>query len=67
MARGAEEGGDYFKYFRQRGTVIRGTAVIRGNTVSHYPLPTGLFSDNLQKWLGALPDCLQCSLQVMKG
>ena len=27
------EGGDYFKDFRQRGAVIRGTAIIRGNTV----------------------------------
>ena len=26
--------GDYFKYFRQRGAIIRGTAIIRGNTVS---------------------------------
>jgi len=51
MARGAEEGrllegGDYFKYFRQR------RAIIRGNTVSYYPLPSGLFRDNLQHWLG---------------
>ena len=66
MARGAEEGrlfegGDYFEYFRQRGTVIR------WNTVSYYPLPSGLFSDDLQQLLGALPDCLRCSLQVMRG
>ena len=25
------EGGDYFKYFRLRGVIIRGTAIIRGN------------------------------------
>ena len=30
-------------------------------------LPSGLFRDNLQHWLGDfLPDCLRCSLQVMK-
>ena len=27
------EGGDYFEYFHQRGTINRGTAIIRGNTV----------------------------------
>ena len=25
--------GDYFKYFRQKRTINRGTAIIRGNTV----------------------------------
>ena len=29
------EGGDYFKYYHQRGAIIRGTAIIRGNTVIH--------------------------------
>ena len=36
MARGEGqlfEGGDYFKYFGQRGAINRGTAIIRGNTV----------------------------------
>ena len=38
MARGAGEGqsfegGEYFKYFRQREAINRGTAIIRGNTV----------------------------------
>ena len=28
------EGGDYFKYFGQRGAFNRGTAIIRGNTVT---------------------------------
>ena len=28
-------GGHYFKYFHQRGAIIRGTAIIRGNTVIH--------------------------------
>ena len=28
------EGGDYFKYFGERGAINRGTAIIRGNTVS---------------------------------
>ena len=28
MARGDGEGGDYFKYFRQRGAINRGTAII---------------------------------------
>ena len=27
------EEGDYFQYFGQRGAIIRGTAIIRGNTV----------------------------------
>ena len=27
------EGGDYLKYFGQRGAINRGTAIIRGNTV----------------------------------
>ena len=27
------EGGDYFKYFHQRGAIIRGKAIIQGNTV----------------------------------
>ena len=39
MARGGGrlfEGGDYFKYFGQRGAIIRGTAIIRGNTVSSF-------------------------------
>ena len=27
------EGGDYFKYFHQRGAIIRGKAFIQGNTV----------------------------------
>ena len=44
--------GDYFKYFRQRGAIIQGTAIIQGNTVSYYPLLSGLFRDNLQHWLG---------------
>ena len=57
MGWGAEEGrlfegDDYFKYFRQRGAIIRGTAIIRGNTVSYYSLPSRLFRDNLQQWLG---------------
>ena len=35
MARGVEEwrlfkGGDYFKYFRQRGAIIRGRRLIKG-------------------------------------
>ena len=34
------------------GAIIRGTAIIQGNTVSYYPLPLGLFRDNLQHWLG---------------
>ena len=72
MARGAGEGrlfegGDYFKYFRQRGTIIRGTAIIRGNTVSYYLLPSGLFRDNFNTGWGTLPDYLRCSLQVMRG
>ena len=29
-------GGDYFEYFHQRGAIIRGTAIIRGNTVGHH-------------------------------
>ena len=29
------EGDDYFKYFHQRGAIIHGTAIIRGNTVIH--------------------------------
>ena len=29
------KGGDYFEYFHQRGAIIRGTAIIRGNTVGH--------------------------------
>ena len=38
MARGAGEGrlfegGDYFKYFRQREAINRGTAIIRVNTL----------------------------------
>ena len=28
------EGGDYFKYYHQRGAINRGTAIILGNTVS---------------------------------
>ena len=27
------QGGDYFKYFHQRGAIIRGTAILQGNTV----------------------------------
>ena len=27
------EGGDYFKYLHQRGTIIREQAIIQGNTV----------------------------------
>ena len=27
------EGGDYLKYFHQRGAINRGTTIIRGNTV----------------------------------
>ena len=27
------EGGDYFKYFHQRGAIIRGKAIIQGNMV----------------------------------
>ena len=27
-------GGDYFKHFRQRGAIIRGTTIIRGSTVT---------------------------------
>ena len=30
------KGGDYFEYFHQRGAIIRGTAIIRGNTVGHH-------------------------------
>ena len=30
---GLFEEGDYFKYFGQRGTTNRGTAIIRGNKV----------------------------------
>ena len=30
------KGGDYFEYFHQRGTITRGTAIIRGNTVGHH-------------------------------
>ena len=36
MARGGGrlfEGGDYFKYFGQRGAINRGTAITRQNTV----------------------------------
>ena len=43
MARGVGGGGvgDYFEYFQQRGTINRGTAIIRGNTVrAVYPLPS---------------------------
>ena len=41
MARGVGggrlfKGGDYFEYFHQRGAIIRGTAIIRGNTVGHH-------------------------------
>ena len=39
MARGGGrlfEVGDYFKYFGQWGAIIRGTAIIRGNTVSSF-------------------------------
>ena len=42
MARGAGEG----RLFEGRHDYIR------GNTVSYYPLPSGLFRDNLQHWLG---------------
>ena len=35
MAREAK-GGDYFKYFRQTGVIIRGMAIIRRNTVYCY-------------------------------
>ena len=34
------------------GAIIRGTAIIRGNTVSCYLLPSKLFRDNLPHWLG---------------
>ena len=27
------EGSDYFKYFHQKGAIIRRTAIIRGNTL----------------------------------
>ena len=30
---GLFEGGDYLKYFHQRGAIIQGTAIIRGNTL----------------------------------
>ena len=30
------KGGDYFEYFHQREAIIRGTAIIRGNTVGHH-------------------------------
>ena len=33
MARGAK-GGDYFKYFRQRGAIIRGNIVTRNSSLS---------------------------------
>ena len=62
MARGAGEGrlfegGDCYKYFRQRGggegrVIIRGTAIIRIKTVSCYLLPSKFFRDNLPHWLG---------------
>ena len=57
MARGAGEGrlfegGDCFKYLRQRGGGEGGGGIIRGNTVSCYLLPSKLFRDNLPHWLG---------------
>ena len=35
--------------------------------MSYYPLPSGLFRDNLlHTGRATLPDCLRCSLQIMK-
>lgn len=33
VATDGKNGGHYFKYFRLRGAIIQGTAIIRGNTV----------------------------------
>ena len=32
----------------------------------YYSLSSGLFSNSLQHWLGTLPECFWCILQVMK-
>ena len=52
MAR--EVGGDYFKYFRQRGAINRGTAIIRGkrqlsNKNSKLILSTGRVIEKIKK------------------
>ena len=51
MARGAKEGrlfegADYFKYFRQRGAIIRGNTVTRNSSLSKNE---NMFSKNQTK------------------
>ena len=38
------EGGDYFKYFRLKEAINRGTTIIRGNTVCSDVVLGGLFT-----------------------
>ena len=72
MARGAGEGrlfegGDCFKYLRQRGGGEGGGALFEEIRYLVIYSPRSFSGIIYHTGWGTLPDCLRCSLQVMKG